>query len=32
VEIKVVDGGTGKYLRTDPEKTTKNNLVDFPEF
>ena len=31
VEIKVVEGGKGKYLRTDPDKTTKNNLFDLPD-
>lgn len=31
VEIKVVQGSTGKYLRTDPDKTTKNNLDDLPD-
>ncbi len=31
VEIKVVKRGTGKYLRTDPVKTTKNNLEDLPD-
>lgn len=31
VEIKVVKGSTGKYLRTDPDKTTKNNLDDLPD-
>ena len=30
VEIKVINGSTGKYLRTDPDKTTKNNLDDLP--
>jgi hypothetical protein len=31
VDIKVVHGETGKYLRTDPDKTTKNNLDELPE-
>lgn len=32
VEIKVIDGRTGKYLSTDPDKTKKNNLDDLPYF
>jgi hypothetical protein len=31
VDVHVVDGLTGKYLRTDPDKTTRNNLDDLPE-
>lgn len=31
VEIKVIKGIMGKYLRTDPDKTTKNNLDDLPD-
>jgi hypothetical protein len=31
VDIKVVKGKNGKYLRTDPDKTTKNNLEDLPD-
>lgn len=31
VEIKVIEGTTGKYLRTDADKTTKNNLDDLPD-
>ena len=31
VEIKVIIGPMGKYLRTDPDKTTKNNLDDLPD-
>ncbi len=31
VEIHVVKGPNGKYLRTDPDKTTKNNLLDLPD-
>ena len=31
VNIHVVDGSTGKYLRTDPDATTKNNLDDLPD-
>lgn len=31
VDIIVVDSATGKYLRTDPDKTTKNNLDDLPD-
>ncbi len=30
VEIRVINARTGKYLRTDPDKTTKNNLDDLP--
>lgn len=30
-EIRVVDGPTGKYLRTDRDDTEKNNLDDLPE-
>lgn len=30
VEIKVINELTRKYLRTDPDKTTKNNLEDLP--
>ena len=29
-EIKVVRGATGKYLRTDRDSTTRNNLDDLP--
>lgn len=32
VEIKVITELTRKYLRTDPDKTTKNNLDDLPEY
>lgn len=31
VEIRVVNGASGKYLRTDPDKTSKNNLDDLPD-
>ncbi len=31
VDIIVVDGTNGKYLRTDPDKTTKNNLDELPD-
>ncbi len=31
VDIKVIRGETGKYLRTDPDKTTKNNLDELPD-
>lgn len=31
VDIHVVRGSTGKYLRTDPDKTTRNNLDDLPD-
>jgi len=30
VDIHVVEGRTGKYLRTDPDKTSRNNLDDLP--
>lgn len=30
-EIRVVDGPTGPYLRTDRDNTTKNNLQDLPD-
>ena len=29
-EIRVVNGPTGKYLRTDRDSTAKNNLDDLP--
>lgn len=29
--IEVVNGPTGKYLRTDKDSTTKNNLDDLPD-
>jgi hypothetical protein len=29
--IHVVDGPNGKYLRTDPDSTTSNNLDDLPD-
>ena len=31
VDIQVVDGPSGKYLRTDPDKTSSNNLDDLPD-
>jgi hypothetical protein len=31
VDVKVVSGPTGKYLRTDPDKTRKNNLLELPD-
>lgn len=31
VEIKVINDLAKKYLRTDPDKTTKNNLDDLPD-
>ena len=31
VDIRVVDGPTGKYLRTDPDTTNTNNLDDLPD-
>lgn len=30
-EIHVVNGPNGKYLRTDRDSTTKNNLDDLPD-
>jgi hypothetical protein len=30
-QIHVVRGATGKYLRTDRDDTTKNNLDDLPD-
>lgn len=30
-EIRVVDGPTGRYLRTDRDGTPKNNLDDLPD-
>jgi hypothetical protein len=32
VQIKVINGTMGKYLITDPDKTTKNNLDDLPDY
>jgi len=29
--IRVVNGATGKYLRTDRDGTTRNNLDDLPD-
>lgn len=31
VDIHVVDGANGKYLRTDPDKTERNNLLELPD-
>lgn len=31
VEIRVVKGPGGKYLRTDPDTTSTNNLDDLPD-
>ena len=31
VDIIVADGPNGKYLRTDPDATTSNNLDDLPD-
>lgn len=31
VTIRVVAGATGKYLRTDPDETARNNLDDLPD-
>jgi hypothetical protein len=30
-EIRVVIGATGRYLRTDADQTTRNNLLDLPD-
>lgn len=30
-EIRVVNGPTGKYLRTDRDETSRNNLDDLPD-
>lgn len=30
-EIRVVQGATGKYLRTDRDDTARNNLDDLPD-
>lgn len=30
-DIHVVNGATGKYLRTDRDNTTRNNLDDLPD-
>ncbi len=30
VDIHVVNGSNGKYLRTDPDKTINNNLDELP--
>lgn len=30
-EIRVVDGATGEYLRTDRDNTERNNLQDLPD-
>jgi hypothetical protein len=30
-EIRVVNGGSGKYLRTDRDHTERNNLDDLPD-
>lgn len=30
-EIRVVNGPNGKYLRTDQDSTTRNNLDDLPD-
>ena len=30
-EIRVVNGANGKYLRTDSDNTSKNNLDDLPD-
>lgn len=31
-QIKVVQGPTGKYLRTDRDNTSRNNLDDLPDY
>ena len=28
--VRVVNGATGKYLRSDRDETTRNNLLDLP--
>lgn len=30
-EVRVVNGANGKYLRTDRDSTTRNNLLDLPD-
>jgi len=30
-QIRVVNGASGKYLRTDRDSTTRNNLDDLPD-
>lgn len=30
-EVRVVNGPTGKYLRTDRDNTSRNNLDDLPD-
>lgn len=30
-QIRVVNGSTGKYLRTDRDSTSRNNLDDLPD-
>ena len=30
-QIRVVNGATGKYLRTDKDSTSRNNLDDLPD-
>lgn len=31
VDIHVVEGRTGKYLRTDPDRSERNNLDELPD-
>ena len=31
VAVNVIDGPTGKFLRTDPDTTNTNNLDDLPD-
>lgn len=31
VDIHVVNGPNGKYLRTDPDRSSRNNLDDLPD-
>ena len=31
VWVRVVNGPTGEYLRTDADNTTRNNLLDLPD-
>ena len=31
VDVVVVNGRSGRYLRTDPDRTSRNNLDDLPD-
>jgi len=31
IDVHVVSGSSGKYLRTDPDKSSTNNLDDLPD-